>query len=113
MSVPTAAQIEAVRIEAINVADDTDTLPDSVIRYHWEADGGEEVLLTAALCCDGLAKQAARHFPWTADGQSMQMQVRQAQYRQSALDLRRRYYGTSIQTMTRPAATSEDEFDGE
>lgn len=109
MAAPTATQILNVRREAIGASTDTTTLPDADITYYWENDGSGNVLLTAALCCDMLANAAAKHFAWSGDGQSFHMNDRQKQYRESAAELRARYYGSGAITVTRSHDVGKDE----
>lgn len=110
MTAPTAADILNVRLEAIGDSTDTTTLSDPVIVYAWDNGGNETTLLSAAVCCEILANKDAASFRWSADGESMDLSQRQAQWRRNATALRRRYYGSgSFQTVQRLAVT-ESEF---
>ncbi len=91
---PTPDERLAVRRETFGLPADTDTLPDADIDYYWDAGGRQNVLLTAALCCEMLA---ARHggneiaITSVGGGVSIDRTALPRELRTRAAELRRRY----------------------
>lgn len=114
MSAPTAAEMLAVRREAIGASTDTTTLPDADISYYWENGGDGSVVLTAALCCEMLAAAlSVTTFKWSADGASVDKTMQADALRKRALELRLRAEGGGSGSLTITRSEDEDNDDTE
>lgn len=113
MAAPSAADIAYVRLRAIGDADDITTLPDATITTIWNAAGGGDALLTAAVCCTTLANAAALNFRWSADGTTVDKTMTAGALRQNAAELRREYEMSRTGGGTITVTRSEDVDDAD
>lgn len=113
MSEPTPVEIIQVRYTLGQFTPDGTSatrLPDDTIRFFWGQAEGGGVLETAILVADALASTAADSFPFSADGQSLDVSKRIGNWHAVADRLRRRLAGrTTGITMTRAADTRADD----
>lgn len=107
MGAPTEMQ-RAVRIELGRAPDDETVIPGWLIDQHYDNDGAGDRLSTAILVAESLAATAAHSFSWTADGQTMRINDRMAQWQTVANRLRRRKAAQVSEVVTTLADATED-----
>lgn len=118
MAEPTTDEILQVRYTLGQFTPDAASaarLPDAIIRFLWTQAEGGGVLETAVLAAEALARTSADSFPFSADGQSLDVSKRISNWTLVADRLRRQLAGrTSTVSLTRAAAvTAADQWAAE
>lgn len=92
---PATNYIDAVRIE-IGKGQSIEYLTDAEIAYIFATQGGSNVLLTAAFCCDKIAAQLLKNVDKSMAGSSVSLSQKAQNWITKAEELRRRAMNPTI-----------------